>query len=428
VPSGVAGILMLWRRRDQITQPALIGLLALLTLYLGSILSATGIGNLSRRTNGLIQLTYSVIIGYGLFLTVTQATRRQLAALFLGFALVIVAGCLLENYTPLKAVSDSARQIIYNRGVYENDIRDLLLYKRVRPKFFASEPASVTFCYAFFVFIWFVVSPWRWKLPLYLGLMGIGMFAMPGPTLILMLLMAVPYMLFIASRRNGRLDYVQLIKFSCLAILLGVAALIVGWNQFAARIQEINHGNDASFFYRVLGPAIAGRHLLAHYPIAGAGLTGEPFVEAEVINLYLRSPAYSEAWVIVSPASELLINFFWLHWIYLGLVWGLIITAAWSVWLRKLGVPSIAFCWVVWAIMGQAAGAYVGPTCWAVLFLAGGASLLNQREAAASAPKASQVDWFSLPARLARRYAYRGRPMSAEELRRSGVAIFDRRS
>jgi hypothetical protein len=33
----------------------------------------------------------------------------------------------------------------------------------------------------------------------------------------------------------------------------------------------------------------------------------------------------------------------------------------------------------VWAIMGQASGAYVGPTCWAVLFLAGAVALLHQR-------------------------------------------------
>jgi len=35
---------------------------------------------------------------------------------------------------------------------------------------------------------------------------------------------------------------------------------------------------------------------------------------------------------------------------------------------------------MVWAILGQASGAYVGPTCWAVLFLAGAAAVLNQRE------------------------------------------------
>jgi hypothetical protein len=55
--------------------------------------------------------------------------------------------------------------------------------------------------------------------------------------------------------------------------------------------------------------------------------------------------------------------------------------AALSVWLRVLGVPSVAFCWMVWAILGQASGAYVGPTCWAVLFLAGAAAVLHQRAA-----------------------------------------------
>ena len=74
-----------------------------------------------------------------------------------------------------------------------------------------------------------------------------------------------------------------------------------------------------------------------------------------------------------------MINYFWEHWIYLGLVWGLIVMAGVTVWLRLLGVPSPAFCWMVWAILGQASGAYVGPACWAVLFLAGAAAALHQR-------------------------------------------------
>jgi hypothetical protein len=118
---------------------------------------------------------------------------------------------------------------------------------------------------------------------------------------------------------------------------------------------------------------------MAHYPIAGAGLTGEPFIEKEITNVYMRSPSYSGAWGPVSPATELVINYFWIHWIYLGLIWGLIIAGAITVWLRVLGVPSLAFCWMVWAILGQASGAYVGPTCWAVLFLAGAAAVLHQR-------------------------------------------------
>jgi hypothetical protein len=44
-----------------------------------------------------------------------------------------------------------------------------------------------------------------------------------------------------------------------------------------------------------------------------------------------------------------------------------------------LGVPSAAFCWMAWAILGQASGAYVGPTCWAVMFLAAAAAVLHER-------------------------------------------------
>ena len=44
-------------------------------------------------------------------------------------------------------------------------------------------PAGVTFCFVLFTFIWMVVSPWRWKIPIYVVLFGIGTFAMPGPTL-----------------------------------------------------------------------------------------------------------------------------------------------------------------------------------------------------------------------------------------------------
>jgi hypothetical protein len=141
----------------------------------------------------------------------------------------------------------------------------------------------------------------------------------------------------------------------------------------------VTSGNDASFFYRVRGPALAALDILKSYPAAGAGLTGEPFIENQVVNVYLRSPSYSAGWRAVSPATELIINYFWLHWIYLGIFWGVLMLAAISAWFIAIGIPSPAFCWMAWAILGQASGAYVGPTCWAVLFLAGAAAVLHQR-------------------------------------------------
>ena len=379
LPAGIAGIILLWRRRNLIKSAHLAGLVSVLALYLISILCATNAAFLPRRTNGLIQLAYSIIIGYALFLTVTNGTRQQIGRLFLSFALVILVGCLLETHAGLRPISDAVRNVLYNRGVYENDLRDVMFYRQVRPKFFASEPASVTFCYTLFTFIWMVVSEWRWKLPVYVALIALGLFAMPGPTLLLMLLLMLPYMLFLASRRRGRLDAGRFMIVCFIALLFGAAFVVLALSMFPARLEEITSGNDPSFFYRVRGPAEAALGIMAHYPLAGAGLTGEPFIEAEVTNLYVRSSGYSAGWQVVSPATELLINYFWLHWIYLGIVWGLIITAALTLLLRGLSVPSAAFCWMVWAILGQASGAYVGPTCWAVLFLAAAAAVLHER-------------------------------------------------
>src|SRR5215813_2705860 len=105
-PAGFAGLILLWRRREQITPTALGGFMAVLLLYLVSVFCAPDLSYLPRRTNGLIQLTYSLVVGYALFLTVTQATRRQIARLFLVFALVILIGCLLETYGGLRPISD----------------------------------------------------------------------------------------------------------------------------------------------------------------------------------------------------------------------------------------------------------------------------------------------------------------------------------
>ncbi|MBS0223170.1 MAG: hypothetical protein JSR91_20765 [Proteobacteria bacterium] len=399
-PSGIAGVILLLRRRDQITERALVGLLVVLFLYIVSILLAPNLTFLPRRLNGLIQLTYSIIIGYGLFLTVVQASRRQISGLFLSIAVFILIGCLLEDYTGLRAISDEVRKVIYRSGVYDADLRDMLLYNRIRPKFFASEPASVTFCFSLFTFVWFVTSRWRLKLFLYVALVGVGIFAMPGPTLMLMLVMVLPYMLFLASRKNGRLDIMKLLRVAVLAVALLCAAIIAGQSVFSNRLKDISNGNDPSFFYRVQGPAIAGMDTLLSLPLAGAGLTGEPYVESHVIQLYARSPAYSTAWRAVSPATELVVNYFWMHWLYLGLFCGLVIAFALTSWFYALGVPSMAFCWMVWAILGQASGAYVGPTCWAVLFLTGAAAILHQRgDTAAARPRPTPAR-TDLPSRL----------------------------
>ena len=50
----------------------------------------------------------------------------------------------------------------------------------------------MTFAYTHFSSVWLVISPWRYKLPVYLGLVGLALVVLPGPTLVLMLLLTDP--------------------------------------------------------------------------------------------------------------------------------------------------------------------------------------------------------------------------------------------
>lgn len=371
-PSGIAGLVLLWRRRNAIEPTHLAGLLGVVVVYLAACLSASDASFLAKRFTGLVQLIYSLVIGYALFLTLLEAGRRQLAGFFLGFCIVILVGCLLETYGGLRPISDAARLVLYDYGIYESDLRDQLLYGHIRPKLFTSEPSAVTFGYTLFSFAWFVVSPRRGKLLIFLLLLGVGLVVMPGPTLLLALPLLVPYYLFVDPNIRSRAGILLL------SVLLLLAAGMLGMTVYAERLNHVLAGNDPSFFYREIGPALVALKVMTVYPWAGAGLTGEPFIADLVMNVFVASSQYSAAWKIDKIASALT-NYFWLHWIYLGLVWGLIAIAGLSVWLRLLGVPSILFCWAVWVVFGQASGAYVGPKTWTVFLLAAGLSILLRR-------------------------------------------------
>jgi hypothetical protein len=377
-PSGVAGLIMLWRRRDQIANRHLAGLLMVVTVYLCSVLAASDYAFLSKRFTGLLQLTYSLVIAYAMFLTLVHGERQQIAAILLAFCIAIIIGCLLETYAGLRTVSDAVRAKLYHMDeVYGADLRDQVLYGRIRPKLFTSEPSAVTFAYTHYSSLWLVLSQWRWKLPAYLGLMGLALLVLPGPTLVLMLLLSVPYFIFLSGTRLGqRSSVTRTVGAVALSALLIGIAIVGGKIFFAERLDELASGRDASFFYRFTGPMLVAANIFHHHPWAGAGLTGEPFIANDVMNVYMNSPSFQAAWRITRIA-DVLTNYVWLHWIYLGLVWGVLCAVAISVWLRMLGVPSVLYCWAVWIILGQASGAYVGPKTWSVMLIAAGASILR---------------------------------------------------
>lgn len=375
--AGISGLILLWRRRDRIEPSHVNAFVLLVFVLVASVFAAPDFSFFPKRFTGLVQMTYSLVISYALFLTLLKATRAQVAVIFFSLCALIFVGCLLEDYGGLRSISDAARGKMYSAFIYEADLRDELLYGQVRPKLFTTEPSAVTFSYTLFAFVWLMASTWRWKVIAYTLMMIAGILIMPGPTLLLMMLLYVPYQ-FLAGRAWTP-TAVRMAILGVLGAAVVVFFFVLGSSVFSNRVAQMAEGADASTFYRVQGPALVAADVAQKYPFAGVGLTGEGFISDEVLNVYRSSPEFSPSWEF-DQTFEVLTNYFWLHWIYFGLVFGLAVFIALSIWIRTLGVPGLWFCWLVWAILGQASGAYVGPKTWAVLFLAAAASILAQRK------------------------------------------------
>ncbi|TWB60482.1 hypothetical protein [Nitrospirillum viridazoti] len=381
--AGMAGVILLWRRRHRISPTGLAAFLGVTLLLLASILYAPGLDLLSKRTTGLLQMMYSLVISYALFLTVVEAGAAAFSRLMLVFIITIVIGTLLESYAGLNRISDAVRLAIYHQGIYESDIRDEMLYGRVRPKLFTTEPSAVTFAYTLFAFSWLLTSDWKYKRLGYLAMTAAAMVAMPGPTLLLLVLLLALHELGPSDDANQSTT-TRILKLAAVGILAITAFAIVGSTVYANRLHEIASGNDESFFYRVIGPFLVAVDVVKHHPILGVGLTGEQLVSDNIADVFLRSGAFSPLWNIPEP-NEVLINYFFLHWVYLGLCGGIVMILAISGWLRALGVRAVLMCWLSWAVLGQASGAYVSPKTWTVLFLIGACSVLHARKRAADA-------------------------------------------
>jgi hypothetical protein len=406
-PAGLAGVAMLLRNYRYVEERQLVALISVIALFLLSIVFVADSNYLGERAKGFLQLSYSLVIGYGAFLTMLQYDRDRLSRIFLGFVLVILIGCALETYTGFVAISDFVRTHLFDAHLYAATLRDEALYGGRRPMLFTSEPSYVGFAFTIYAFFWYVLSTSSSKTVVYLLLLGAGLFVVRSPTILLGFVLIAPYQLLIAGRsahgnlRGADMAFASLVILAILA-LGGLA--VIGSYLFEERINQISSRNDASYFYRIVGPISVAWDTILHRPIAGAGLTGEELIAGRAYQIYVTAPGFSPRWR-VDRISEVLTNYFWLHWIYLGVGWGIIMMLAVGKFLQTLKVPSIAFCALVWAIMGQASGAYVSPKPWTVLLFAAAVSLLHHwqpmrlRKRPGSAKPLWRTRWTARPSR-----------------------------
>ncbi len=185
--AGLAGTLLFIKNasRIQIRHVAPIFLLVLIGLF--SILFAPdSMSLLGERAQSLLLLTYSLVVGYGLYLELVQWRRGKVARLFFVVSTLILIGCALENFTAFGVISDSFRRAVFpEEFLYVANVRDQTLFGMVRPKLFTAEPSFVAIFFVLSITVWLVLSASPIRFVWYFLFLAMGLFLIRSPVLLI---------------------------------------------------------------------------------------------------------------------------------------------------------------------------------------------------------------------------------------------------
>lgn len=327
---------------------------------------------LGARTKGLVLWTYSLVCAYALTLEVTRWPREHLARLMLGFSLVLLAGCLLEIAGLLRPISDAFRRAAFPTGALEFRARDLEIAGFERPRLFVSEPSDVAKFLLLTSFAYVTLSTSRFRHAVGLGLCVAATAVTRSPIAVLLLpLQALVIMLgrpLVPAPRVFSRPLAAAVLVAAAVFASGFAAALL-----SSRIVEAAEGRDASSVIRIIVPVVTAWEALNASPWWGAGISGTESIEGS-IELGFELAGIAALADPTSMDSEMSIanhvgNAFWLHWINLGLIGGLV-----SIWLmaalmQSLGVRRLWFAFGAIFVFAQTMGAAHAPYFWSFVGL-----------------------------------------------------------
>lgn len=373
---GVGGMLLLMKnvRRIRISQLRLIlGVLIIggLTVFFAPEAEIY----FGERIKGLAYLTYSMGFAYALFLELRQWERGEVAGLFKLLSILIVVGCLLENYTRFREVSDAFRFAVFRSGVYESFDRDLMIFGMIRPKLFTSEPSYVALMFLFFSTVWLGLSQDRRKYVYYGALIAMALFLIRSPIILLAAPAALVVMFYLDY--GGVRNFLRILGMRELVAVMLIALFVVAFLYVAFSVvmlkrgQRILAGKDQSFAARIVAPPLIAYETVREYPVFGAGITGKEAIEEQMGDIFiaLGFTAAVQKWTTEGTLVHKNANFFWLHWIYFGLLGG--IGVLWLLYrlMKSLGVTHFCFCFMTLLVISQTTGGYVGTRTWTIIFM-----------------------------------------------------------
>jgi len=350
---------------------ALLGFLAIVGV--GVLTAPDAAALLTERADSYLFLVFSVLGAYGLLLELMLWPPRLIAKIFGVWSVVIIVGALLELYGGLRPVSDAFRYAFYSRfeGHEENIARDMILFGKARPRLFTQEPSYLASFALLSASIWLMLSEKSGRYWKYMLLIVAFLVLIKSPIPILGALVALGVLVFLDGEGIFRFLLRSSVRKNAMLLGIGiafvVAALVIGETVFSARIDRVAQGNDVSTFKRVLAPLYVTREVLAVYPLTGIGVGGE----SAAVELYNRAyRALGDVFLVMeSHQTRKLFNFFWQHWVYLGLGYGGLAVLSLGGFARSIGLRNSLFMALLVFVFAQFIGAFVSVRAWSYMAL-----------------------------------------------------------
>jgi hypothetical protein len=286
----------------------------------------------------------------------------------MGFVIFILIGATLEIYTPLEYLSDKFRHSVFRNGIYEADIRDIIVYGQIRPKLFTSEPSHLAKFFVLSLFVWFALSRHKWRYLIYLIITAGGFVLIRSPIIILSLPLSLTVEIFLRKNINlnniitkggpvAKKTFVALMIISTLLITVSANTI------FIHRVRNAISGVDESFAGRITGPALVALNTVKEYPIWGAGITGKEAIAGVIFDSYLavgvrKNDVYAAG-----------CNFLMLFISYYGIVGGGLFIAGFIAFLRQLKIRNGMFIMLSIVIFSQTMGSFVGLRTWGYIYI-----------------------------------------------------------
>lgn len=298
----------------------------ILTVLLFPLINITSITKFFLVLNGFvlfnILFTYNSVINFSevikssilllqnmlLFYLIAKANYKiipdklNMALLYSIVMFILFYGILESNYSLFRNISDNFRGKFYNTSMlYDSDLRDIVIFGKIRPKVFTSEPSHAAFAVSSFILIIHIITSNKYKIIVSSGLLLISYKVIGSPFPFLFIAIVLIYQIF--ETENIK-DYLRIILINIIILLITTLIVYYLLPTLFYRIELILQGKEGSFTTRTVNQFMFMLESLRQNIFFGLGLGSEDKIESYIMSFESNlSPTANAA--IQSPIASI---------------------------------------------------------------------------------------------------------------------------